>query len=135
MGNYHLTAKEILQQDFKQKMRGYDPVEVDEYLDSIIKDYEQYNREIMELREENERLIAKVDQLTRSTETLSRIRQDAPKQTTTITNFDIIKRLSNLEKEVFGKKLEEDLVKEKEVATSSLTRASIKEDLEETKQF
>ncbi|MGX7029861.1 cell division regulator GpsB [Vagococcus zengguangii] len=143
MGNYHLTAKDILQKEFKQKMRGYDPIEVDEYLDSIIKDYEQYNRELLELREENERLVAKVDQLTRSTETLSRIRQDAPKQTTTVTNFDIIKRLSNLEKEVFGKKLAEkevpqvqvtEDVKETNVQTTPLT-SSVQEDLEQTKQF
>ncbi|MGX6961281.1 cell division regulator GpsB [Vagococcus xieshaowenii] len=141
MENYHLSAKEILQKEFKQKMRGYDPIEVDEFLDSIIKDYEQYNRELIELREENERLVAKVDQLTRSTETLSRIRQESPKQTTTVTNFDIIKRLSNLEKEVFGKKLaekeadvSEPEVSETKIETTPLT-STVEEDLEQTKQF
>ena len=40
-------------------MRGYDPVEVDEFLDNIIKDYESYNKEILALQEENDRLNAK----------------------------------------------------------------------------
>ena len=108
MGNFNFEAREILQKEFKTKMRGYDPVEVDEFLDGIIKDYETYSREILSLREENQRLIAKVDQLNQSQATLSRIKQEPPK-TTAVTNFDILKRLSNLEKTVFGSKLDDDL--------------------------
>ncbi|MGX6977841.1 cell division regulator GpsB [Vagococcus elongatus] len=118
MANYNFTAREILQKEFKTKMRGYDPVEVDEFLDDVIKDYEQFNREVLDLKEENQRLISKVDQLTKSTETLSRIRQETPKQASPATNFDILKRLSNLEKEVFGSKL-----------------LSNDNDLDQTKQF
>ncbi|RSU08158.1 cell division protein DivIVA [Vagococcus entomophilus] len=101
------SAKEILQKEFKSKMRGYDPVEVDEFLDNVIKDYETYNKDLLALQEENQRLIAKVDQLTKSQATLSRIQQDVPKNTT-VTNFDILKRISNLEKHVFGSKLDND---------------------------
>ncbi len=101
------SAKEILQKEFKSKMRGYDPVDVDEFLDNIIKDYETYNKEITSLKEENQRLIAKVDQLTKSQSGLSRVQQEAPK-TSAVTNFDILKRLSNLEKHVFGNKLDTD---------------------------
>lgn len=119
MSTYNFTTRDILQKEFKKKVRGIDAVEVDEFLDAVIKDYEQYDREVLELKEENERLIAKVDQLTKSTETLSRIRQESPKQVNTATNFDILKRISNLEKEVFGSKLEE----------------SAQEDLGETRQF
>lgn len=109
-------AREILEKDFKTKMRGYDPIEVDEFLDGVIKDYETYSNELLLLKEENERLIAKVDQLTKSQATLSRIKQDPPKSAGA-TNFDILKRLSNLEKHVFGSKLENS------------------DDLNETKQF
>lgn len=105
MANYNYMARDILQKEFKTKMRGYDPVEVDEFLDGIIKDYETFNRELLELREENHRLVAKVDQLTKSTESLTRMRQETPKTVNTATNFDILKRLSNLEKEVFGNRL------------------------------
>lgn len=107
MANFVYTAKEILQKEFKTKMRGYDPIEVDEFLDNIIKDYESYNKEILNLKEENHRLVAKVDQLTKSQATLSRIQTETPK-TSAVTNFDILKRLSNLEKHVFGDKLDTD---------------------------
>ncbi|MGX4686541.1 cell division regulator GpsB [Vagococcus sp. JNUCC 83] len=106
MTKLNLSARDILQKEFKSKVRGYDPVEVDEFLDTVIKDYETYNQELLTLREENHRLVNKVDQLTQSQATLSRMKQDVPNPTS-VTNFDILKRLSNLEKEVFGKKLEE----------------------------
>ncbi|MEG0679631.1 MAG: DivIVA domain-containing protein, partial [Carnobacterium sp.] len=35
-----LTTKDILQKEFKTSMRGYNPTEVDEYLDDVIRDYE-----------------------------------------------------------------------------------------------
>lgn len=120
MANYNYMARDILQKEFKTKMRGYDPVEVDEFLDGIIKDYETFNRELLELREENHRLVAKVDQLTKSTESLTRMRQETPKTVNTATNFDILKRLSNLEKEVFGNRLVE---------------SDNQDTLDETKQF
>ncbi|CAM3317905.1 cell division regulator GpsB [Vagococcus sp. PNs007] len=100
-------AREILQKEFKTKMRGYDQIEVDEFLDGIIKDYESYAREILSLKEEKERLLAKVDQLTKSQATLSRIKQEPTQSATGSTNFDILKRLSNLEKKVFGDKIME----------------------------
>ena len=65
MANLIFSPKDILQQEFKTKMRGYDPVEVDEFLDNIIKDYESYNKEILALQEENDRLNAKIDQLSK----------------------------------------------------------------------
>ncbi|MGX7013720.1 cell division regulator GpsB [Vagococcus silagei] len=142
MAKLTYAAKDILQKEFKSKMRGYDPVEVDEFLDNVIKDYEQYNQEIISLKEENQRLVNKVDQLTQNQATLSRMKQEAPKSNA-ITNFDILKRLSNLEKHVFGNKLEEESVVESEVsrkARTTLNEAAQKvldekDDLEMTKRF
>ncbi|HLR92812.1 MAG TPA: DivIVA domain-containing protein, partial [Atopostipes sp.] len=34
-----LTQREIVDKDFSKKVRGYDPEEVDEFLDIIIQDY------------------------------------------------------------------------------------------------
>ena len=48
---------DILQKEFKTKMRGYDPTEVDQFLDGIIKDYETFANEIDQLKSENERLM------------------------------------------------------------------------------
>ncbi|MGO2083895.1 cell division regulator GpsB [Vagococcus sp.] len=142
MAKLTYSAKDILQKEFKSKMRGYDPVEVDEFLDNVIKDYEQYNQDIINLKEENQRLVNKVDQLTQNQATLSRMKQETPKSSA-ITNFDILKRLSNLEKHVFGSKLEEGIAVESEVsrkARTTLNEAAKKvledqDDLEMTKRF
>ena len=142
MTKLNLSARDILQKEFKSKVRGYDPVEVDEFLDTIIKDYETYNQELLALREENPRLVNKVDQLTQSQATLSRMKQEVPNPTS-VTNFDILKRLSNLEKEVFGKKLEESSGSVKidvsEKARASLSSAAEKvlnnDDLGATRRF
>ncbi|MFD2305926.1 cell division regulator GpsB [Enterococcus termitis] len=107
MANLVYSPKDILQKEFKTKMRGYDPVEVDEFLDNVIKDYEAYNKEILTLQEENNRLLAKLDQASKVQQAMpSRSSQEVPKSAA-VTNFDILKRLSNLEREVFGKKLDD----------------------------
>ncbi len=38
----NLTAKEILDKKFTKNVKGYDPVEVDSYLDKVIHDYQVY---------------------------------------------------------------------------------------------
>ncbi|BBD15274.1 cell division regulator GpsB [Melissococcus plutonius] len=106
MANLVYSPKDILQKEFKQRMRGYDPIEVDEFLDNVIKDYEAYNKEILTLQEENNRLKAKLEQMSKVQQAAPRASQEAPKSAA-VTNFDILKRLSNLEREVFGKKLDD----------------------------
>lgn len=91
-----LTAKDILEKEFKTAMRGYKPEEVDKYLDWIIKDYETFHQTIEELQQENMRLKKQLEDASR---------RPAAAQTAGTTNFDILKRLSNLEKHVFGSKL------------------------------
>lgn len=41
-----LSAKEILEKEFKTGVRGYKQEEVDKFLDMVIKDYETFNQEI-----------------------------------------------------------------------------------------
>lgn len=92
-----LTAKDILEKEFKSAMRGYKPEDVDKFLDYIIKDYETFHQEIEELQQENMRLRKQLEEASKRPAT----------QTAGTTNFDILKRLSNLEKHVFGSKLSE----------------------------
>jgi len=92
----NLTAKDILEKEFKTAMRGYKPEDVDKFLDLVIKDYEAMHQEYDELLQENARLKKQLDDSSR---------RPATPQTTGTTNFDILKRLSNLEKHVFGSKL------------------------------
>ena len=138
MTNLNYSPKDILQQEFKTKMRGYDPIEVDEFLDGIIKDYETYNKEILTLQEENDRLHAKIAQLSKTQSVVNaRVQSELPKSQT-VTNFDILKRLSNLEKEVFGKKLHQEVKIEEKTApiiAENYTHAELEDDNERTRQF
>lgn len=100
-----LTQKEILEKDFKSKMRGYDPTEVDEFLDVVIRDYDTFQKEIEQLKAENDRLLDKVDEQAKQMSTQS---SSSNQSNSTVSNFDILKRLSNLERHVFGSKLDNE---------------------------
>src|SRR5690625_1221600 len=91
------SGKDILEKDFKTVMRGYNQVEIDEFLDKIIQDYDAFQQEIERLQQENERLKKGTDQ------TRSRASSVTPNANQQV-NYDVLKRLSNLEKAVFGKK-------------------------------
>jgi DivIVA domain-containing protein len=95
-----LTKNEIYEKDFKTSMRGYNQDEVDQFLDDIIKDYEAFETRIQELQQENERL--KKETVTLSEQTK---KQPPAQPAAGNTNYDILRRLSNLEKHVFGSKL------------------------------
>ena len=103
MASIIFSAKDIFEQEFGREVRGYSKVEVDEFLDDVIKDYETYAALVKSLRQE----IAELK------EELSRKPESAPVQaeplemtaTTSMTNFDILKRLNRFEKEVFGKQI------------------------------
>lgn len=94
-----LTAKEILEKEFKSGMRGYKPEDVDKFLDVVIKDYETFYQEYELLMQENAKLKRQVEEAGKKQQTSS--------TNTGSTNFDILRRLSNLEKHVFGSKLYE----------------------------
>jgi len=97
-----LSSKEILEKDFKTAMRGYNQIEVDEFLDVIIKDYEALQQQIDTLQTENNQLKKRT-----TGEARTRTAQPVQPQPVQQVNYDVLKRLSNLEKEVFGKKTSE----------------------------
>ena len=100
-----LNPTEILKKEFKSKMRGYDPEEVDGYLDLVIKDYQTYQENIDRLTADNTRLFNKVEELNRQLSASDSVKEVNPQQASAATNYDILKRLSNLERHVFGAKL------------------------------
>jgi DivIVA domain-containing protein len=105
-----LTAKDILEKEFKTSMRGYNQEEVDQFLDLIIKDYETFHQAIEELQKENLRLKKQLEKASKAdAPAMSRFQaQPTSQPQPAVTNYDILKRLSNLEKHVFGDKLYED---------------------------
>ncbi|APX72818.1 cell division regulator GpsB [Companilactobacillus allii] len=115
----NFQPNDILQKEFKTKMRGYDPTEVDQFLDGIIKDYEAYSNELNRIQSENENLknqlgskgqrpqqaqpmknraVGPRPQMKNQQKSASAIAAEAESST----NFDILKRISNLENRVFG---------------------------------
>ena len=97
------TAKDVFEQEFGREVRGYSKVEVDEFLDDVIKDYETYATLVKSLRQEISEL---KDELSRKPQ-VSSVQAEALEVagTSSMTNFDILKRLNRLEKEVFGKQI------------------------------
>ncbi|CAM5181764.1 DivIVA domain-containing protein OS=Ureibacillus acetophenoni OX=614649 GN=SAMN05877842_103287 PE=4 SV=1 [Ureibacillus acetophenoni] len=93
-----LNSKIILEKEFKKVMKGYSVDQVDQFLDQIMEDYDTFEKILSELRAENTRLREELQNTTRRSQ---------PTPSVGNTNFDILKRLSNLEKHVFGSKLYE----------------------------
>ncbi|WP_251546394.1 cell division regulator GpsB [Limosilactobacillus caecicola] len=110
MDNIKFTPQDILHKQFKEKSigKGYDVDDVDSFLDDVIKDYDTFNKEVQNLRDENDRLKSKVDELNRQVEVGSSINSNpstTSQPVSNATNMDILKRLSNLERRVFGSQL------------------------------
>ncbi len=102
----NLTPKDILEKEFKIDTRGYRLKEVDEFLDLIISDYEQFNTIIKDANREKEELLDEIMQLKqeiRNLKTSLDIAKTTEVEDKVVSNIDIIKRLSQLEKIVYGK--------------------------------
>lgn len=99
-----LTTKDLLEKEFKIDTRGYRPQEVDKFLDMIIRDYEEFLNIIRELENEKKEVIEDNIRLKQDVRIL-KTKLDVVKEgnTTEINSADILRRLSNLEKLVYGK--------------------------------
>lgn len=105
-----LSAKDIYEKDFEKTMaRGYRREEVDAFLDDIITDYQKMadmNSEVVKLSEENNKLKKELEELRLRVAT-SRHHDNksfgSNSANSSNNNVDILKRISNLEKAVFGK--------------------------------
>ena len=96
--------QDILEKNFKIDTRGYRLKEVDQFLDDIIGDYEQFLEIINNLEKEKAELIAEVMQLKQELRNSSLKMEVASNNRTNgeVTNVDIIRRLSQLEKMVYN---------------------------------
>ena len=99
----YLTPQEILDKEFKIDARGYRPQEVDKYLDMVIRDYTEFiniikrsEKEIKDLREDNSKLKAEIRSLREQLVT------NESSADSGVNNVDLLRRISQLEKVVFG---------------------------------
>ena len=98
-----LTIKDILEKEFKIDARGYRLQEVDKFLDIIIKDYNEYNNIIKQLDKERKSLIQENQDLKQEVRNLKSSIEAVKLDEKEITNVDLIRRISQLEKIVLGK--------------------------------
>ncbi|CQR25368.1 cell division protein GpsB [Streptococcus varani] len=113
MATIKFTTKDIYEQDFKIGFRGYDQDEVNDFLDGIMKDYDAYEAIIKELKGEITRLKAQAVNAPKAAVAVAPISEETDilrtERGSSATNFDILRRLNRLEKEVFGKQIAQDL--------------------------
>ena len=98
--------QDILEKNFKIDTRGYRLKEVDQFLDDIIGDYEQFLEIINNLEKEKADLLAEIMNLKQELRN-SKLNMEVASNTKSKgenTNIDIMRRLSQLEKMVYGSK-------------------------------
>lgn len=106
-----LMPQDILEKNFKIDTRGYRLKEVDQFLDEIISDYEQFLEIINNLEKEKADLLAEIMRLKQELRN-SRLSVEVASNTRSlgeVTNVDIMRRLSQLEKMVYNSRNNDDL--------------------------
>ena len=101
----NLDPQAILYKEFHVDFKGYSPAEVDEFLDSVIQDYQIYERKIGELGEKlmaQERANASLKARIIELESRQKVMEEAGQNS--FNQVDILKRLSRLEQEVYKNK-------------------------------
>ena len=105
-----LSSKEILNKKFKANQKGYDPDDVDAFLDKVLEDYKQigkevsaYEEKITELKRENESLKTKL----RDKEAAISMQKSKNAALTTphqksLDNIELLQRCSAYEKKLYS---------------------------------
>lgn len=106
----YLTPQDILDKEFKVDAKGYRCQEVDKFLDMVIRDYTEFMSIIKKLQNDNRVLSEDNTKLKAEYRKLKAIIDSAnstsPKGVSSqagYNNVDLLKRISNLEKIVYGK--------------------------------
>ena len=101
-----LSPQDILEKEFKIDTRGYRLKEVDQFLDIVINDYEHFYSMINDLEKEKADLLGEIMRLKQEIRNMKMNAEIAKKNSSDIpevTNVDLLRRLSQLEKMVYGK--------------------------------
>ena len=104
-----LKPQDILEKEFKIDTRGYRLKEVDQFLDIIIGDYEQFYDIINNLEKEKADLMAEIVNLKQELRN-SKLSMDVVRNNDNaeVSNVDVIRRLSQLEKLVYANMREKE---------------------------
>ncbi len=99
-----LTPDMILNWDFKVDARGYRPQEVDKVLDMVINDYYAYNKKIKELEVKMGEMNNEILDLKYKLRTAKANMDIVKNSEKEVTNVDLLRRISQLEKIIYGDK-------------------------------
>ena len=101
---FKLTVEDVLNKQFNVDFKGYSSSEVDEFLDLVICDYQEYEQTIETLGNHLLEYERQINSLKAKIVELEGI-QDVEAQQAAMgnDNVDILKRLTRLENAVFGK--------------------------------
>ncbi|HHU28643.1 TPA: DivIVA domain-containing protein [bacterium] len=118
LSNLKLTPNIILEKEFSVQTRGYNADEVDEFLDLIIKDYENMRNYIENLElnlraAENNILMLKnkINDLELELEVAKTKERRVPSVEQSVSNLDLLKRISQLEAMIYQQKMKEEELK------------------------
>ncbi|MBO4737160.1 MAG: DivIVA domain-containing protein [Bacilli bacterium] len=75
--NVKLTINDIYNRRFEKDVKGYNPDEVDAFLDEIIKDYDAYEKALASLEDEVDKLNKELSSKTNDVSTLAKRAMDA----------------------------------------------------------
>ena len=98
-----LTMQSILEKEFKVDARGYRMQEVDQFLDIIIRVYNEYNNIIKELLNDKKNLVNDNAMLKQEIRDLKSTIDTLKSGEKEITNVDLLRRISQLEKIILGR--------------------------------
>ena len=109
----NLSIDTILNKEFEVEFKGYSPIEVDQFLDLVVKDYDSYELEIKNLQEKVGNCQQTIDTLkTKVIDLESRLKDAETKNANeqpapvvgNLSQVDILRRIARLEQEVFNRK-------------------------------
>ncbi len=109
--NIVLDIDSILNKEFSIDFKGYNPLEVDQFLDVVVKDYANYQNKVDQLQEEIARLQSELAKSNEKIIDLTAKLKSAEEANANVTptpvvsnlsQVDILRRLSRLEQEVFN---------------------------------
>ena len=104
MKKLNLNPEEILNKEFSTDFKGYNPTEVDGYLDQILDDYQIMEENVQELLDIISKLQEQVKTLTKKNVELEGSKKAFDlSNTTSYSSVDILKRISRLEEQVYNK--------------------------------
>ena len=104
MEKLNLTPEEILNKEFNVDFKGYSPAEVDNFLDTILDDYQKMEDNVQQLLDTVNTLQHQVKELTaKNVELEGRKMAFDLSNTTSYSSVDILKRISRLEEQLYKK--------------------------------